>query len=150
MNITLEKQEETNALVYKFTTSRMKLARQISQTMEMVKNQLDKININPIGAPFVAYYNMDSKNLEVAIGYPIATKIASSSDLTCITIPEGKAVVSIHEGSYMRLSSTYKKMTKWISANHLEPLNLAYEYYLNSPNEVKTKQLQTKVMLFVK
>lgn len=150
MEITLEKHEQTIALVHKFTTTKMKLVKQINQNMEMVKEYLDKIGQKINGAPFVAYYTMNSKDLEVAIGYPIINSITSTSDLSCITIPEGRCVTAIHEGSYMRLGSTYKKMTKWIKKNNLEPLYVAYEYYFNSPDKVKTKDLRTKIVLLVK
>lgn len=150
MEITLEKQEQTIAFVHKFTTTRMKLVKQINQNMDMVKEYLDQVGEKINGAPFVAYYTMNSKNLEVAIGYPIVNQIAQTADLSCITIPEARCVVAIHEGSYMRLGSTYKKMTKWIKQNNLEPLYIAYEYYLNSPDKVKTKDLRTKIVLFIK
>lgn len=150
MEITLEKQVQTRALVHKFTTTRMKLLKQISQNIDMVKEYLDQAGEEINGAPFVAYDAMNSKRFEVAIGYPIVNPIDSTADFTCTTIPEGRCVVATHEGSYARLGSTYKKMTKWIKQNNLEPLYIAYEYYLNSPDKVKTKDLRTKIVLFVK
>lgn len=149
MEIKVEEQKQTRAIVKKFTTTQMKLGRQMASTMDSVKQYLDEHGIEPTGSPLVIYYNTDNKNLNVAIGYPVNTDEEAGDGLENIVTKEGKAAVSIHEGSYLMLGSTYKKMNKWMKAEKLEPAYLAYEWYLNSPKEVKTKELRTKVVLYL-
>lgn len=150
MEIRVEQQVQGRAIVKKFTTTQMKLGRQMAATMNSVKQYLDQKGIEPAGPPLVIYYNTDNKNLQVAIGYPVNTDVEADDGMENIETKKGKAVVGIHEGSYLMLGSTYKKMTKWMKNENLQPDYLAYESYLNSPEEVKTKELRTKVILYIR
>ena len=149
MNIKVEKQEKNIAIAYRFTTTRMKLAKSINKIIIEISEYVKNNNGTIIGSPFVAYYN-NEKQLDVAIGMLIKDKIEENDIYKIIDTNEGNAVTAIHEGSYIWLGRTYRKMTKYINDNKLTPINLAYEYYCNSPKAVKRKELKTKVVLYIK
>ena len=97
------------------------------------------------GIPFVAYYNMDMQNLDVEIGMPVTHPIDGRGRVQSSEIPSGKYATCTHVGPYRDASKTYDKLTDFVLLNKETPTGVAYEYYLNSPEEVPESELVTKV-----
>jgi len=60
-----------------------------------------------------------------------------------------KFVTIMHYGPYCKIGSTYKTLYKQIKENNLKVAKDAFEIYLNDPNKVAKKDLQTKIYVEV-
>lgn len=99
----------------------------------------------PAGPPFAAYYNMDMQDLDVEIGFPIASPLPGNDDLHPGEIPGGRYAICIHVGSYDQIAPAYQALTKWVEENGETPTGVAYEYYLNDPQDTPPEALQMEI-----
>jgi effector-binding domain-containing protein len=111
---------------------------------------LKSLKEEPAGMPFGAYYNMDMSALDVGAGFPVAKALPASGEIKCITIPGGKYVSTVHRGAYDTVEPAYDALNKWANDNGYEPTGLAYEYYLNDPNEDPAIVAETEIRLPLK
>jgi len=111
---------------------------------------MDELGIEPEGAPFTAYYNMDMQDLDVEMGFPVAGPMPDKGEIQSREIPAGKVVSIMYKGPYSGMEKPYNAMSKWIVENGYEPVGTAYEYYFNSPNEVPESELVTEIVMPLK
>jgi len=100
-----------------------------------IMKYLGELGEAPAGMPFGAYFNMDMSALEIAAGFPVSMPIEGKGDILAETIPGGKFLLTVHEGSYDSLEPVYNIMSEYAKANGLEPTGVVYEYYLNDPGK---------------
>ncbi len=103
-------------------------------------------NEYPAGAPFVAYYNMDMQDLDIAIGFPVVRPLPDVGEVHGGEIPAGKAAVCLHEGSYQLIGAAYEALSAWMAEKGYTPTGLVYEYYLNDPEETPEDELLTRIV----
>ncbi len=96
--------------------------------------------------PFVAYHNMDMRDLDVEIGFPMAKVLPNRGEIKASSIPEGKVAFCMYRGAYSEMAPVYDEMAKWIADNGFKPAGSSYEYYYNSP-EVPENELLTKIVI---
>jgi effector-binding domain-containing protein len=104
----------------------------------------------PTGAPFVAYYNMDMQNLDIEIGFPIASQLPGKDEIVGSEIPSGKALTCLHVGPFEKSTAAYETMQQWLQTNACEATGVAYEFYLNAPMITPPEALQTQIMFPLK
>lgn len=97
------------------------------------------------GAPYAMYYNMDMEALDVEMGFPVAGDDKGEGRITPGEIPGGKIATAIHTGPYDKLEETYNKLMEFVKEDGKNVQEWMYEYYLNSPMEVKPEELQTQI-----
>lgn len=104
---------------------------------------------HPSDAPYVAYYNLDMQNLDVEMGFPVASPLPEKGELRSHVLPAGKAVLCMYRGPYSEMAPVYEEMTAWIKKNGYEPMGISYEYYYNDPSFPESEYL-TKIILPIK
>jgi effector-binding domain-containing protein len=109
-----------------------------------------QLGVQPSGAPFIAYYNMDMADLDMEIGFPFAQKLAGKDDILGGEIPSGKAASCLHVGPYDQLGAAYEALNKWMQANGYVPTGVVYEFYLNDPQATPPAELQTQLVFPLK
>ncbi|KJS11511.1 MAG: transcriptional regulator [Desulfotomaculum sp. BICA1-6] len=107
---------------------------------------LGEIGEHPLGAPFVAYYNMDMQNLDIEIGFPVPGMLPGKNEIKPSEIPAGKQVSCIHKGPYNQLEPAYNAVLQWIGENGYTATGTAYEFYLNDPGKTPESELLTKIV----
>ena len=150
MEIKVENLNEQLAAVIPATTTQQELGIKLGQSFGEIMQFLGQNGQQPVGAPFVAYYNLDPSNLQVEFGFPIAAELSESGDVKIKKVPGGKIVTAIHKGSYAKLGETYQVLTEYMKQEKIEPAMLAYEYYLNNVAEVPEDELLTKIVFYTK
>ena len=110
-----------------------------------IMQYLTEIGQTPVGMPFAAYYNLDMQHLDVEAGFPVDKALPERGEIKSSSIPGGKFISTIHVGSYESAETAYNAMTEWAKQNGLEPTGVAYEYYLNDPNQDPPVQPQTEI-----
>ena len=100
----------------------------------------------PAGPPFVAYYNEDMQDLDLEIGFPVASPIEGRGEIQAGEIPGGTFASCFHLGPYKDIEQAYEAVMDWIEIEGGEPTGVSYELYLNDPDEVEEADLQTQIL----
>lgn len=109
----------------------------IGECYMKIGKYLGELGESPTGAPFVAYHNMDMENLDLELGFPVGKPLPGKDDIAAGQIPAGPFVTALYKGPYSKMEELYNEMMKWMADNGYEMAGAAFEYYLNSPAEVK-------------
>lgn len=97
------------------------------------------------GPPYAMYYNMDMDALDVEMGFPVSVDAEGEGRITAGEIPGGTVASAVHKGPYDKLMDTYNILMAFVRENGLETTEWMYEFYLNSPAEVKPEDLETEI-----
>jgi effector-binding domain-containing protein len=136
-NIELKEKPLQYTLVIRKRASVSELPKIIGECYGAIGKYLGELGEQPSNAPFVAYYNLDMENLDLGIGFPVNKILPGKDDIVGGEIPAGSFVTCLYKGPYSDMKNLYEEMMKWIAENGYEMSGAAYEYYLNSPAEVK-------------
>ena len=115
-----------------------------------IAQYLGSLGENPIGAPFVAYYNMDMQNLDIEIGFPVSHPIAGQGNIQPNQVFGGKVATCLYVGPYSDVGTAYDALTQFIKDKGVESTGAAYEFYLNDPQTVQPSELQTQIYFSLK
>lgn len=149
-NCELKDQQPLHTLSIRTTVPMQDLPQTIGQAYGAIMQYLAQLGENPGGEPFVAYYNLDMQNLDVEMGFPVTKALAGSGPIQAGRLPECKVAVCVFTGPYQEMAPAYDELTAFIQAQGYEPSGMTYEYYLNSPDEVPTSELQTRIVFPLK
>jgi effector-binding domain-containing protein len=141
----IKKQKAQPALATRQVTAVDKLPEVIGRTFGAIMAYLGELKKKPAGPPFVAYHNIDMQALDVEVGFPVHGKLPGKGELKATTIPGGEVATCMHTGPYEALKDTYDAFASWITQHGAVPVGVAYEYYLNAPDQVSKDQLKTRV-----
>jgi effector-binding domain-containing protein len=125
------------------------LPRVLGQVYGAIAQYLGQLGQPPVGAPFVAYYNMDMQNMDIEIGYPVAAKLPGKGDIQPSEIPGGKAAACLYTGPYDKMQPAYEALMGWMKAQGLEATGTCFEVYLNDPQQVPPEALQTQIVFSI-
>lgn len=99
--------------------------------------------------PYCAYYNMDMQDLELEIGFPIATAIEGKGDVQPSELRGGNWATLMNIGPYDSVGPSYEKLTKAIAERGTEIIGPAYEFYFDGP-ETPPERIRTLIGFPVK
>jgi len=150
LNIEMIEQTAQPVLMIKKNTSMDMLPKIIGESYMKISAYLNELGETPKDAPYTAYYNLDMKNLNVELGFPVSRIFPEKDDIKAGEIPAGKAVTAMYNGPYSGMEEPYNEIFKWIEENGYSATGVYYEYYYNSPNEVPESELLTKIIIPVK
>ncbi|MBN1425218.1 GyrI-like domain-containing protein [Candidatus Fermentibacteria bacterium] len=146
----LREQPAQPTLAIRTRTSVQNLPQVIGKAFGDIAQYLAQLGQYPAGAPFAAYHNMDMQDLDVELGFPVPKDLPGKGEIKAGHIPGGKFGVVIHTGPYDKIGPAYEALTKWIADKGYEVTGVAYEYYLNDPDETKPEDLKTQVVFPLK
>ena len=104
---------------------------------------MGELHEQPAGAPYVAYFNMDMQDLDMEIGFPVGHPLPGKGEIAASEIPGGKAATVTHVGPYNTVEQAYAALSRWMQEQGLEPTGVAYETYVNDPQETPPELLRT-------
>ncbi len=148
--IELIEQEAKPVLSIRASASVEELPQLIGESYMKILEYMQELGIKPSDPPFTAYYGLDMEDLDVEMGFPISESFSGKGEITAGVIPAGKVVSTMHRGSYTGMEQPYEAMFEWMNDNGFEPTGVYYEYYLNTPDEVSTSELLTRIVMPVK
>lgn len=111
---------------------------------------LVELQEQPAGAPYVAYFNMDPKNLEVEAGFPVSRALPGHREIQSTEILGGKLATCLHVGPYSDCGPAYAALTQWTKDQGYEPTGVAFEIYLNDPSVTPPQELRTQILFPLK
>jgi effector-binding domain-containing protein len=122
----------------------------LGQGYGAIMQYLGELGEYPAGMPFVAYYNMDMQDLDIELGFPVSHPIPGRDTLQSSQIPAGHYATCLYTGPYEDMVPAYEALTAWIQEHGYEPAGVAYEFYLNGPDDTPPEGLQTQIMFLLK
>lgn len=131
-------------------TAVQELPKVLGEAYQSIADVLCKLEEQPAGPPFAAYYNMDMQDLDVEAGFPVTKKLDGEDKVQASEIPGGKAATTLHTGPYSDIEPAYKALSKWIEENEYKVTGVVYEFYLNDPDTTPPEELQTRILMPLK
>ena len=149
-NCQIENREPQPVLAVRTRTGVGNLQQEMGRAFGMIAGYLGEIGEYPAGAPYAAYYNMDMQDLDLEIGFPVARELPGKGAINPGQIPGGKVATCMHTGPYGEVGPAFEALMEYVKAEGCEATGVAYEMYLNDPQEVPEAELQTLVMFLLK
>ncbi len=88
------------------------------------------------GAPFGYYPTTPGETVTVEVGAPVTAPITAAGDVTPGELPGGRAVHTMHVGSYDDLPRTYEAIGTWAAQQGHTLATAMWETYLDDPSAV--------------
>lgn len=112
---------------------------------------LNTTGIKPVGPPICVYRDWDGNTMKIDIGFPVSQSDAArtSGELMAGNTPAGKAFKAVHHGSYDGLKETYEAMETHIRDAGLKATGIAWEVYVNDPQQTPEADLVTEVFMLL-
>lgn len=148
--ITVEEKAAQPTISIRTRTAVENLPQVLGKAYGNIMNFLFEIGVQPAGAPYVGYFNMDMQDLDIEIGFPVGQAILGRDDLQASEIPAGKQVSCLYTGPYNKIDSAYNALMEWIPANGHEATGICYEFYLNDPAQTPESELLTQIVFLLK
>ncbi len=126
------------------------LPQALGQAYGAIAQYLAQLGQRPAGAPFTAYYNMDMQDLDIEVGFPVASALPGSAQIQASEIPAGRAVSLLYVGPYDQCEAAYEAAEQWMNSNGHESSGVVYEFYLNDPSDTPPDALQTQIVFPLK
>ncbi len=145
-NIEILQKREQPTLYIRTRTKVENLPALIGESYGKMAAYLQEIGAYLSEVPYVAYHNMDMQNLDVEIGFPVASQLPGKGEIQSGSIPAGKIVFCMYRGPYSEMAPVYDEMAQWITKNNFTPAGTAYEHYYNGP-EFSESELLTLVAM---
>lgn len=143
----VQKQE---TLMVRLTTQVRKLPEVMGEVYQEIASYMGRKGVDFAGPPYAMYYNMDMEALDTEMGFPVTAGTRGEGRIKTGQIPGGKIATTVHTGPYSKLEESYNKLMEFVKEQDVQVEEWMYEYYLNSPMEVKEEELQTKICFVLK
>ena len=149
-NCELVEQSPQPILSIRTTTTIKELPQELGKAYGAIGQYLGQLGEQPAGAPYAAYFNWDSKDFDVEIGFPVSGTFSEKDDIKSSEIPGGKLARCLYTGPYNKIEPAYNALTAWVKENGYEATGVAYEFYLNDPGETPQEELMTQIVFPLK
>lgn len=134
-----------DCLIVRYHTDVLNLPQVLGEAYGVIMAYLTELGETPAGAPFVAYYNMDMQDLEIAVGFPMSRSLPGRDQIEPSEIPAGQYAACLYTGPYNEIGRGYDALLDWMKEHELEPSGEAYEFYLDDPTQTHPDILRTEI-----
>lgn len=121
----------------------------LGESYTAIMEYMGELEEQPVGAPFVMYYNMDIQDLDIEIGFPVSKKFSDKGNIKVGEFPGGKIASLVFIGPYDKMEPAYNALSKWIEDNGFEATGVAIERYFSGP-ETPPEEIKTEILLPLK
>ena len=87
----------------------------IGEGFGKVIQYLGSIGEQPVGAPYIGYYNMDMEDLDIELGFPVAKALPGKGEFKASQLPGGKTGTCLYTGPYGEMPAAYEALTKLLN-----------------------------------
>ena len=146
----VKEQSSQPTLAIRTRTSVGELSQVLGQAYGSIAHYVGELGGQFAGPPYVAYYNDDMEDLDIEIGLPVARELPARGEIKARETPGGRVATCVHVGPYSDIEPAYEALARWVDENGYEPSGVAYEFYLNDPEETPPEELMTEIMFPLK
>ena len=147
---TLHEQGPQPTLTVRKRASVKNLPQAMGEAYGAISQYLGELGEQPVGPPFCAYYNTDIEDLDVEMGFAVDKTFDGKGEVQAGEMPVGMMASCLFTGPYVEMAPAYEALATWIEENKMEATGVAYEFYLNDPNEVPPEELKTQIVFPLK
>lgn len=133
-------------LTIRLQTPAQELPHHLKRIYQAIADYACAIDEELTGPAFTIYYNMDMQNLDIEAGFVVSEQLPEQGEIQSRTIPAGTYAICHYTGPYGELGPAYDSLTQFVAEKGYVPSGVAYEFYLNGPNEVAPQDLKTDIM----
>jgi effector-binding domain-containing protein/uncharacterized protein YndB with AHSA1/START domain len=135
-----------NYLAVRDTASLSTIGQKLGMHYKRIGDVMKKQKLNMAGPPFTIYYTESKTNWELGAAIPTDKPGKADGPVKPGMIKAGNAVVAHYYGDYMKMSSAYEAIKKWITENHKTKNGAPWEVYVTDPGTEKdTTKWQTDI-----
>ena len=149
-NCELIDQPAQPTLSIRTTTSIKELPQELGRAYGAIGQYMAQLGEQPSGAPYAAYFTFEMENMDIEIGFPVASSLPGKGEIQSGEIPAGKIAQTLYTGPYKQIEPAYNALTAYVEQQGYEATGVAYEFYLNDPGEVAPEELQTQIVFRLK
>jgi AraC family transcriptional regulator len=126
-----------HALVIRRRVTRDEIAAALGESLPKVFDYAQRHGLAIAGPPFARYPEVGMGSVVIESGVTIAAPSSAALDdgIEALVIPAGRAVVTVHRGSYDSLSESYEQIERWMREQGLSAAGAPWETYLTDPGE---------------
>ncbi|GIE99968.1 AraC family transcriptional regulator [Paractinoplanes rishiriensis] len=137
LDISVRELPAFHALVMRRRVTRDEIAAALGECLPAVFGYAQEHGLAIAGPPFARYPEVGMGSLVIEGGITVAgpPPEALSDGIEALTIPAGRAVVTIHRGPYDTLPESYQEIEKWMREQGLSAAGAPWETYLTDPGE---------------
>jgi len=118
-----------------------------SRAFTAVSAELGKQGLTPAGPPVALYSGDGKETADITAGFPTQQTALPAEGLVAAVLPAGRAAVTVHEGAYDTITTTYSELTAWFEKEHLIPGPVMWEEYLVGPDSgAEPAQWRTRIV----
>lgn len=111
-------------------------------------NWLRKKKLEPSGAPFFKYREMEGDRMKVEVGVPIDRHVTGDQHIYSGIFPAGNYLKVTYTGPYSNLPKVHANLAKWREDNHIKIKNSVTEFYPIDPEiEPNPEKWQTIIII---
>jgi effector-binding domain-containing protein len=133
-SFTVEMLDEQPAAVVRGTVPTDELPALFDRAFPEVVRVVEAQGLSLAGPPFGYYPRMPGATVDVAAGFPVSAPVRAEGEVSPLTLPGGRAITGVHVGSYESMEATYRELTEWAAAEHLQLAEHMWESYLTDPS----------------
>ncbi|MDG4827954.1 helix-turn-helix domain-containing protein [Solwaraspora sp. WMMD1047] len=126
-----------HALVMRRRITRDEIATTLAEFLPTVFGYAQRHGLALAGPPFARYPEVGMGSLVIEGGVSIAAPPSTPPDagIEALTVPAGRAAVTIHQGPYDTLPDSYQQIEKWLREQGLVAAGPPWETYLTDPGD---------------
>lgn len=146
INVELTTVTAMNYLAVRDTASVTTIGQKLGMSYQMIGVVMKKQKLNMAGAPFAFYYTESKTSWDMDAAVPTDKPGKADGKVKPGMIKAGNAAVAHYFGDYMKVSSAYEALHKWIAKNNKKINGAPWEIYMTDPGiEKDTAKWQTDV-----
>ncbi len=133
-------------LTIRTRTSVQELPQVLGKGYGDIAQYLGELRMNPVGHPFVIYYNLDMQDLDIQLGFPVPQPLPGRGDIHAARMEAGKVATCLYVGPYEDCGPAYEELSQFVKDQGYETSGAAIEYYLNNPSQPPFELAQTRIV----
>lgn len=132
-------------LVMRFHAPVTELAQKFGECYSTIFSHLAQRGEAAAGPPFAIYHNMDTRDLDVEAGFPVARVMEGDGQILPSSLPGGEVATTVHVGPYEGVGTTYDALLRSLNEAGWRISGSFWESYLNGPEDTPPSELRTRI-----
>jgi len=131
-SIRKELTQEKLIVVKKGTFLTSRLYQQSGEMLNQLNNVILKNKLKIVSPLQLQYVAATKDSLQIMMGFPVDKKATAAADITYMTMPKGKILVSYFNDVYKNREKLYNAMRQYMRDNYIRPMIQPFERFDNN------------------